>query len=71
MVKKRLKIIWDDEAKQSLRSIYNYIRSHESLEVAKKVRNKIALVPNPLMISLKSLKRSKSFKMNRGITGIK
>lgn len=42
MVKKRLKIIWDDEAKHSLRSIYNYIKNRESVEVAKKVRNKIA-----------------------------
>jgi plasmid stabilization system protein ParE len=41
MVKKKLKIIWDDEAKRSLRNIYNYIKSRESAEVARKVRNEI------------------------------
>lgn len=42
MVKKKVGIIWDDEAKRSLRSIYNYIKKRESAEVAKKVRNEIA-----------------------------
>lgn len=42
MVKKKLKIIWDDEAKYSLRSIYNYIKKRESVERAKKVRDTIA-----------------------------
>ena len=41
MVKKKLKIIWDDEAKRSLRNIYNYIKSRESIEVARKIRNEI------------------------------
>lgn len=41
MVKKKLGIIWDDEAKKSLRSIYHYIKKRESIEVAKKVRNEI------------------------------
>lgn len=41
MVKKGMKIIWDDEAKKSLRNIYNYIKGRESIEVAKKVRNEI------------------------------
>jgi len=41
MVKKGLKIIWDEEAKKSLRNIYNYIKGRESVEVAKKVRNEI------------------------------
>ena len=41
MVKKKLKIIWDDEAKYSLRSIYNYIKKRESVERAKKVRAEI------------------------------
>ena len=42
MVKKRVKIIWDDEVKKSLRNIYNYIKGRESIEVAKKVRNEIS-----------------------------
>jgi plasmid stabilization system protein ParE len=42
MVKKKLKIIWDNEAKKSLRNIYNHIKSRESIEVAKKVRNEIS-----------------------------
>lgn len=41
MVKRKLKIIWDNEAKKSLQNIYNYIKGRESIEVAKKVRNKI------------------------------
>ncbi|SMG11683.1 Plasmid stabilization system protein ParE [Marivirga sericea] len=41
MVKKKLDIIWDDEAKKSLRSIYSYIKKRESIDVAKKVRNEI------------------------------
>ena len=41
MVKKKLKIIWDNEAKLALQSIYNYIKTRESLEVARKVTNKI------------------------------
>lgn len=41
MVKKGLKIVWDDEAKHSLRSIYNYIRKRESAASARKVRDKI------------------------------
>jgi plasmid stabilization system protein ParE len=42
MVKKKLKIIWDNEAKKSLRNIYNYIKGRESVEVAKKVINEIS-----------------------------
>jgi plasmid stabilization system protein ParE len=42
MVKKRMKIIWDDEAKKSLRNIYNYIKGRESIDVAKRVRNEIS-----------------------------
>ncbi len=41
MVKKKVRIIWDEEAKRSLRTIYNYIKKRESVEVARKVRNKI------------------------------
>ena len=42
MVKKGMKIIWDDEANKSLRNIYNYIKGRESIEVAKKVRDEIS-----------------------------
>jgi len=41
MVKKRYKVIWDDEAKASLRSIYNTIKKRESIEQARKVREGI------------------------------
>lgn len=41
MVKKYYKVIWDDEAKASLRSIYNYIKNRESISQAKKVRTEI------------------------------
>ncbi len=44
MVKKRMKIIWDDEAKKSLRNIYNYIKGRESIDVAKRVRNEIQYI---------------------------
>ena len=33
MVKGKLKIIWDDEAKVALRSIYDYIKYRESVGV--------------------------------------
>jgi plasmid stabilization system protein ParE len=41
MVKKHYKVIWDDEAKASLRSIYNYIKNRQSTEQAIKVRDEI------------------------------
>lgn len=41
MVKKKLNIIWDDDAKYALKSIYNYIKKRESLDRARKVRNDI------------------------------
>ncbi len=40
MVKLR-KIIWDDEAKKSLRSIYEYIKIKESISIALRVRNEL------------------------------
>jgi len=42
MVKKKLKIIWNDEAKYALKSIYNYIKKRESEDRARKVRSEIA-----------------------------
>ena len=41
MVKGKLKIIWDDEAKVALRSIYDYIKYRESVGVATRIRNEI------------------------------
>lgn len=41
MVKRHYKVIWDDEAKASLRRIYNYIKKRESEEQATKVRTEI------------------------------
>jgi plasmid stabilization system protein ParE len=41
MVKHNYKVIWDDEAKASLRKIYDYIKNRESIEQAKKVRDEI------------------------------
>lgn len=41
MVKKKSKIIWDEEAKRSLRSIYDYLKNSESITVAKKVSTTI------------------------------
>ena len=38
MVNKKIEIIWDDEAKRSLRNIYYYIKDNQSIEVAKKLR---------------------------------
>jgi plasmid stabilization system protein ParE len=37
----KLKIIWDNEAKRSLRSIYDYLKHKESIRVARKVRDEI------------------------------
>lgn len=41
MVNKKIAIIWDDEAKRSLKNIYYYIKDNQSVEVAKKVRGRI------------------------------
>jgi plasmid stabilization system protein ParE len=41
MVKKNFKVVWDDEAKASLRLIYNYIKNKESIDQAKKVVREI------------------------------
>ncbi|GHB52383.1 type II toxin-antitoxin system RelE/ParE family toxin [Mongoliitalea lutea] len=41
MVKKRLKVIWADEAKEALRQVYNFLKYRESIEIARKVRDEI------------------------------
>lgn len=41
MVKKHYKVVWQDEAIASLRSIYKYVKKQESLEQAKKVRSRL------------------------------
>ncbi|MFO8001277.1 MAG: type II toxin-antitoxin system RelE/ParE family toxin [Marinilabilia sp.] len=41
MVKRHYQVIWDDEAKASLRKVYNYIKKRESVEQAMKVRDEI------------------------------
>jgi plasmid stabilization system protein ParE len=41
VVKKQYKVVWQDEAKYSLRMIYNYIKKRESLQQAAKVRSEI------------------------------
>jgi plasmid stabilization system protein ParE len=43
MVKKSLKVIWDNEAKKSLQKIYQYIKARESVAVAKRVVNETIL----------------------------
>lgn len=41
MVERKYPVIWEDEAKDSLRRIYHYIKNRESIKQAKKVRNAI------------------------------
>ena len=41
MVKRNYKVIWEDQAKASLHSIYNYIKKWESIDQARKVTNEI------------------------------
>lgn len=41
MVKKHYKVVWQDEAKSSLRKIYNFIKKRESKEQATRVRSKL------------------------------
>lgn len=41
MVKNKLIVIWDNEAKEALKQIYNYIKNRQSEEVAKKVKDEI------------------------------
>lgn len=41
MVKRKLKVVWANEAKEALKQIYYYIKNHQSIDVAKKVRDEI------------------------------
>jgi plasmid stabilization system protein ParE len=41
MVKRKYKVLWDNQAKASLRKIFNYIKQKESVEQAIIVRNEI------------------------------
>jgi plasmid stabilization system protein ParE len=41
MVKQIYNVIWDNEAKESLKKIYNYIKDRESIDQARKVRDEI------------------------------
>ena len=41
MVKKNYKVFWQDEAKSSLRRIYNFVKKQESKEQAEKVTTKL------------------------------
>ncbi len=41
MVKRHYQVVWDDEAKASLRKIYEYIKNRESLDQAIRVRDAI------------------------------
>jgi plasmid stabilization system protein ParE len=50
MVKKSLKVIWDNEAKKSLQKIYQYIKARESVAVAKRVVNEITAQTKTLNI---------------------
>jgi plasmid stabilization system protein ParE len=50
MVKRKLGIVWGDEAKDALKSIYKYIKKRESIEKAKKVRNEIVASAKDLNI---------------------
>ena len=38
---KKIKVVWDDEAKKSLRSVYDHIKDRESVRVARRVRTEI------------------------------
>ena len=40
-MKKHYKVVWQDNAKASLRSIYNFIKKHESYEQAKSLRARL------------------------------
>jgi plasmid stabilization system protein ParE len=48
--RKRIKIIWDDEAKRSLRSIYDYIKKRESTRVASRIRKEIVEQAKSLVV---------------------
>ena len=48
MVKRNYKVIWDDQAKTSLRKIFNYIKNKESVEQAINVRNEIRALAKSL-----------------------
>jgi plasmid stabilization system protein ParE len=41
MVKPHYQVVWDDEAKESLRNIFDYIKKRESIDQARRVRGAI------------------------------
>ncbi|EKB48915.1 type II toxin-antitoxin system RelE/ParE family toxin [Cecembia lonarensis] len=41
MVKRKVKVVWANEAKEALKQIYLYIKNRQSIDVAKKVRDEI------------------------------
>ena len=49
MVKNKIKVVWDNKAKQSLKEIYRYIKK-DSPRAAAKVRNAIAKLAGSLNV---------------------
>ena len=72
MVKKKgLRIIWDDEAKKSLRSIYEFIKTREAGSVAKRVRNTIAKQAKDLSLLPEKLLKNHIWKTSEEISATK
>lgn len=71
MVKHKLRIIWDNEAKKSLKHIYHYIQKKESNEIAKKVRNKIVTETKSLKNFLKNFRKNRTLRVRQAIFVIK
>ncbi len=65
MVKKRLRIIWDNEAKKSLRNIYDYLKGRESIDIARKVRNEISSQAIALIDFPENLNGSTNWNLNQ------
>lgn len=66
MVKKITNITWDDEAKKSLRSVYDYLKNKESVRVARRVRTEILKQVSDLKIFPEKFEHEPYLKNQKG-----
>lgn len=66
MVKKITRILWDNEAKKSLHTIYQYIKHRESIGQAKRVRKKIIEEVRKISLFPQKSSREPNLKSEKG-----
>lgn len=63
---KKTKITWDDEAKKSLRSVYDLIKHKESIRIARRVRTEILKQVSDLKIFPDKFEQESYLKSEKG-----